>query len=146
MICTTNWTSVIRLMSQCSTSARPLIPYRIRGYCGSSGTVASMKISINGLVSSYVTGHKVWWLKAWDRVKIQLIWGEQHNLREFSRNDYGKFKFCLWECYVIFSYVLPPVSRQNHRKNKPFTNSQRVNICSIFSTHCELLNVLQTRK
>ena len=55
MICTTNWTSVIRLMSQCLTSARPLIPYRIRGYCGSSGTAASMKISINGLVSSNVT-------------------------------------------------------------------------------------------
>ena len=58
MICTTNWTSVTRLMSQCSNSTRPLIPYRIGGYCRKSGTVASTKISINGLVSSYVTGQQ----------------------------------------------------------------------------------------
>ena len=32
----------------------------------------------------------------------------------------------------IFSYVLPTVSGQNHWKDKPFTSSQRVDICNIY--------------
>ena len=41
-----------------------------------------------------------------------------------------------------FSYALPTVSRQNHWKDKSFTNSPRVNMQHI-STHGELVNGLR---
>ena len=43
-----------------------------------------------------------------------------------------RLRYCFWQCYVVFSHVLPSVSRQNHWKNKPFTNSPRVNICNTY--------------
>ena len=77
-------------------------------------------------------------LRTWKTTEISgnlpsssgIFW-KQQNLREFSGNGYGRFKCCFWECYVLF-HVLSSVSRQNLWKNKPFTNSPRVDICNIY--------------
>ena len=53
---------------------------------------------------------------------------KQQNLRDFSGNG----RLLLLIMLRSFSYVLPSVSRQNHWKNKPFTNSPRADICNIY--------------
>ena len=32
---------------------------------------------------------------------------KQRNLREVSGNGYGRFKYCFWECYVVFHMFCP---------------------------------------
>ena len=75
-------------------------------------------------------------------------WKNQGNLREFIKlpreflktaKSQGILREWLRQIQVLllrllrsFSYVLPTVSRQNHWKDKPFTNSPRVNICNIY--------------
>ena len=57
---------------------------------------------------------------------------KQQNLRQFSGNIYGRFKCCFGECYVVFHMFFPSVSKQNHWKNKAFTNSPIVNTCNVY--------------
>ena len=57
-------------------------------------------------------------------------WKQQN--REISGNVYGRFKCCLWECYVVFHMFCPQFPGKTTWKIKPFTpgpliNSPRVN-------------------
>ena len=56
---------------------------------------------------------------------------KQRNLREFSWNGHDRFKCCLCECDVVFHMCSPQFPGKN-RKNKPLTNSPRVDICNIY--------------
>ena len=68
------------------------------------------------------------------------------NLRQFSGNGYGRFKCCFWQSYVVFSYVLPSVSRQTTGKISHSLIHQGLIYVTYIYTHGELVNGLHTTK